>query len=54
MSSVISNWELKIEAAALIMILEPLWTLLSLSMLDEEIKLQKLLGSAVIFLSLFM
>lgn len=42
MRSVISHWELKIEAAALIMILEPIWALfLSLSMLDEEIKLQK-------------
>jgi len=36
------------------MILEPIWTLLlSISMLGEEIKLQKLLGAAVIFLSLF-
>ncbi|MEG3753244.1 DMT family transporter [Psychromonas arctica] len=50
----VGQFSVKIETAALIMILEPIWTLLlSISMLGEEIKLQKLLGAAVIFLSLF-
>lgn len=42
------------EVAALIMILEPVWTLLlSVSVLDESVELQKLLGGAVIIASLF-
>ncbi|RBW46336.1 EamA family transporter [Psychromonas sp. B3M02] len=50
----VGQFSVKIETAALIMILEPIWTLLlSISMLGEEVKLQKLLGAAVIFLSLF-
>ena len=50
----VGQFSVKIETAALIMILEPIWTLLlSMSLLGEKVELQKLLGAAVIFLSLF-
>ena len=42
------------EVAALIMILEPVWTLLlSVSVLGETVEMQKLLGGAVIIGALF-
>lgn len=44
---------IKMETASLIMILEPIWTLLlSFTMLGETVKLQKLVGGGVILLSL--
>jgi len=46
---------IKIETAALIMILEPIWTLLmSMLVLGEILETQKLIGAAIIFLSLFL
>lgn len=49
------QYSVKMETAALIMILEPIWTMmLSVTMLDETIELQKALGGGVIFLSLFL
>jgi drug/metabolite transporter (DMT)-like permease len=50
----LGQFSVKIETAALMMILEPIWTLLlSIVMLGEVVQLQKLVGAAVIFLSLF-
>lgn len=50
----LGQFSVKIETAALMMILEPIWTLLlSIMMLGEIVQPQKLLGAAVIFLSLF-
>lgn len=48
------QYSVKMETAALIMILEPIWTMvLSVTMLNEALELQKALGGCVIFLSLF-
>jgi drug/metabolite transporter (DMT)-like permease len=48
------QYSVKIETASVIMILEPIWTLLlSISMLGETLEPQKLIGASVIFLSLF-
>ncbi|MEL0629821.1 DMT family transporter [Psychromonas aquatilis] len=50
----LGQFSVKIETAALIMILEPVWTLvLSMTMLGEVLQVQKMLGAGVIFLSLF-
>jgi len=50
----LGQFSVKIETAALIMILEPVWTLvLSVTMLNEVLELQKLAGAVVIFISLF-
>ncbi|PKG59099.1 EamA family transporter [Shewanella sp. Choline-02u-19] len=50
----IGQFSVKIETASLIMILEPIWTLiLSMSVLGEVIETQKLIGGGIIFLSLF-
>ena len=50
----LGQFSVKIETAALIMILEPVWTLiLSMTMLGEILQVQKLVGAGVIFLSLF-
>ena len=51
----LGQYSVNMETAALIMILEPIWTLmLSVLMLGETIEIQKLAGGLVIFLSLFM
>ena len=48
------QFSVKIETASLIMILEPIWTLiLSVGLLGEVLEPQKLLGGGVILLSLF-
>lgn len=48
------QFSVKIETASLIMILEPIWTLiLSIGLLGEVLEPQKLLGGGVILLSLF-
>lgn len=50
----VGQHSVNMEVAALIMILEPVWTLLlSVSMLGETVEMQKLLGGAVIIGSLF-
>lgn len=50
----VGQCSVKIETASLIMILEPVWTLmLSIGLLSEVIEPQKLLGGATILLSLF-
>ncbi len=50
----VGQYSVKIETASLIMILEPIWTLiLSITMLGETLEAQKLIGAGVIFLSLF-
>ncbi|MFT6986542.1 MAG: drug/metabolite transporter (DMT)-like permease [Psychromonas sp.] len=50
----VGQYSVKIETASLIMILEPIWTLiLSITMLDETVEPQKIIGATVIFLSLF-
>jgi drug/metabolite transporter (DMT)-like permease len=50
----VGQFSVKIETASLIMILEPIWTLiLSISFLDEVVEMQKLIGGGVILLSLF-
>jgi len=50
----VGQFSVKIETASLIMILEPIWTLvLSISLLGEVIEMQKLMGGGIIFLSLF-
>jgi drug/metabolite transporter (DMT)-like permease len=50
----VGQFTVKIETASLIMLLEPIWTLvLSISVLDEVVEMQKLLGGGVILLSLF-
>ncbi|WP_394202996.1 DMT family transporter [Shewanella waksmanii] len=47
------QFTVKLETAALIMILEPVWTmLLSITMLGEQLAWQKLLGAGLIMLSL--
>ncbi|MCL1146842.1 DMT family transporter [Shewanella marinintestina] len=47
------QYKVSMETAALLMILEPIWTLLlSISVLGETLEPQKLLGGGVIFLSL--
>ncbi|MCL1137880.1 DMT family transporter [Shewanella pneumatophori] len=47
------QYKVSMETAALLMILEPIWTLLlSISVLGENLEPQKLLGGGVIFLSL--
>ncbi|WP_108945744.1 DMT family transporter [Shewanella halifaxensis] len=47
------QYKVSMETAALLMILEPVWTLLlSISVLGETLELQKLIGGGVIFLSL--
>ncbi|QFU24155.1 DMT family transporter [Shewanella eurypsychrophilus] len=49
------QYSIKMETAALIMILEPIWTMiLSVTMLNETLELQKALGACMIFLSLFL
>ncbi|WP_076539503.1 DMT family transporter [Shewanella sp. UCD-KL21] len=49
----LGQYQVKMETAALIMILEPIWTMiLSFSLLDEDISLQKIIGGALIFISL--
>ncbi|MDO6620610.1 MULTISPECIES: DMT family transporter [unclassified Shewanella] len=49
----LGQYQVKMETAALIMILEPIWTMiLSFSLLDEQISLQKVIGGALIFISL--
>ena len=51
----LGQYSVTIETAALIMILEPIWTLiLSITILGERLELQKLLGAAVILFSLFL
>ena len=50
----VGQFSVKIESASLIMILEPIWTLiLSMTMLGETLETQKLIGASIIFLSLF-
>lgn len=50
----VGQHSVNMEVAALIMILEPVWTLLlSVSVLGESVEMQKLLGGAVIIGSLF-
>lgn len=50
----VGQFSVKIETASLIMILEPIWTLiLSVGLLGEVIETQKLIGGGIIFLSLF-
>jgi len=50
----VGQYKVNIETASLIMILEPIWTLiLSITMLGETVELQKIMGAGVIFLSLF-
>ena len=50
----VGQFSVKIETASLIMILEPIWTLLlSITVLGEIVEIQKLIGAAIIFLSLF-
>ncbi|NOJ13753.1 DMT family transporter [Vibrio splendidus] len=50
----VGQHSVNMEVAALIMILEPVWTLLlSVSVLGETVEMQKLLGGAVIIGSLF-
>ena len=47
------QYKVSMETAALLMILEPVWTLLlSISVLGETLEPQKLIGGGVIFLSL--
>lgn len=54
LAQTLGQFSVNIETASLIMILEPVWTLvLSISVLHEVIAPQKLIGGAVIFLSLF-
>lgn len=49
------QYSVNMETAALIMVLEPIWTLmLSILMLGESVEMQKLAGGVVIFLSLIM
>ncbi|GIU05060.1 MULTISPECIES: DMT family transporter [unclassified Shewanella] len=49
------QYKVSMETAALLMILEPIWTLLlSISVLGETLEPQKLLGGGVIFVSLFL
>ena len=51
----LGQYQVKMETAALIMILEPIWTMtLSFIILGETISLQKLAGGAIIFSALFM
>ncbi|MCL1065786.1 DMT family transporter [Shewanella olleyana] len=51
----LGQYSVNMETAALIMILEPIWTMmLSFSVLGENLEPQKLIGGSVIFLSLFM
>ncbi|WP_153912359.1 DMT family transporter [Shewanella sp. TC10] len=51
----IGQYSVNMETAALIMILEPIWTLmLSILMLGESVEVQKIAGGVVIFLSLIM
>lgn len=50
----LGQYQVKMETAALIMILEPIWTMmLSFLALGETLSLQKLAGGAIIFSSLF-
>tara|TARA_R110002126_G_scaffold26450_19_gene89356 strand:- start:395 stop:1159 length:765 start_codon:yes stop_codon:yes gene_type:complete len=50
----LGQFNVKLETASLIMILEPIWTLiLSISFLNEVVEVQKLIGGGVILLSLF-
>ncbi len=50
----VGQFSVNLESASLIMILEPIWTLiLSITVLGEALALQKLIGAGVIFLSLF-
>ncbi|MUL16891.1 EamA family transporter [Aliivibrio fischeri] len=54
LAQTLGQFSVNIETASLIMILEPVWTLvLSISVLHEVVAPQKLIGGAVIFLSLF-
>lgn len=49
------QYKVNMETAALLMILEPIWTmLLSISMLGEKLEIQKLMGGGIIFLSLLL
>ncbi|MFA0049481.1 DMT family transporter [Vibrio breoganii] len=53
LAQTVGQFSVKMETASLIMILEPVWTLmLSISMLGEVVGTQKMIGGAVIFLSL--
>ncbi|MDN3699880.1 DMT family transporter [Vibrio artabrorum] len=50
----VGQHSVNMEVAALIMILEPVWTLLlSVNVLGENVEMQKLIGGAVIIASLF-
>jgi len=50
----VGQYSVKLESASLIMILEPIWTLiLSITLLGETLAPQKLIGASIIFLSLF-
>jgi drug/metabolite transporter (DMT)-like permease len=49
----VGQFSAKMETASLIMILEPIWTLiLSISLLGEVVEIQKMMGGGIIFLSL--
>jgi drug/metabolite transporter (DMT)-like permease len=49
----VGQFSVNMETAALIMILEPIWTLLlSIGVLDESLETQKLIGAGIIFMSL--
>ncbi|MEH6533542.1 MAG: DMT family transporter [Photobacterium frigidiphilum] len=53
LAQTVGQYTVKIENSSLIMILEPVWTLvLSIVLLDESLNIQKLLGSSIIILSL--
>ncbi|GGP44443.1 membrane protein [Shewanella algicola] len=54
LSQTLGQFSVKIEKASLIMLLEPIWTLiLSVSFLGEVVETQKLIGGGIIILSLF-
>lgn len=54
LAQTVGQFSVKIEKASLIMILEPIWTLLlSVSLLGEVVEPQKLIGGGIILLSLF-
>lgn len=51
----LGQYKVTMETAALLMILEPIWTmLLSILMLDEQLQLQQFAGGSLIFLSLLL
>lgn len=54
LTQTLGQFSVKIEKASLIMLLEPIWTLiLSVSFLGEVVEAQKLIGGGIIILSLF-